>query len=898
MVEKLDKIFSPKTVAVIGASNNPGSVGYALMKNLIASGYTGIIYPVNIKQKSVLGVRCYPEVGQIPDEIDLAVIATPAATVPGLVHACGEAGVGGLLILSAGFKEVGEEGNRMAAEMLEIAQSYGMRIVGPNCLGLINPRLRLNASFANRMALPGNIAFISQSGALCTAILDWAADQNVGFSHFISIGSMIDVGFHDLIDYFGNDSRTSCILIYMESMTNARQFMSAARAFARTKPIIVLKAGRSDEGSKVAMSHTGTLAGNDASFDAAFKRAGILRVERISQMFNLAQALSMQKRPRGKRLAIVTNAGGPGVLATDYLMAHGGELAQFTSTTFGRLNEILPPTWSHRDPVDVLGDASPERYREAIKACLADPNVDGLLTIFTPQAITRPEAVAEELLALAKKTNKTMLAAWLGEQDVEEARDILEAGGIPNYRYPESAVDSFLKMYQYAENIKLLTETPATIPHQFTPDTDAARAMLDDIIDEGRYALTENEAKALMRSYQIPVLDTRLVHSPEEAGKVAAELGFPVVMKIVSPDIQHKTDVGGVQLNITSASLAERTFNHIMDSARAAKPEADLVGVLIEPMVGRRYELLIGSKKDPIFGPVIVFGMGGVAVEVFKDLHMGLPPLNMNLAQRIIEETKIYKLLQGYRGMPGVDIPSIQFLLYKFAYLVMDFPEIAEIDINPFVVDENGGVVLDAKVILDKETAGKDVAPYSHLIIRPYPKEYITSYTLQDGREAVLRPIRPEDEPMEEEMFTKFSEQTQYFRFFEFIPQVTHSMLIRFTQIDYDREMAIIAELEEDGRKVMAGVARIVADITRNSAEFAIVIADPWQGQGLGNRMTDYILEIAAKMQIKTVYANILKQNVKMVHILKKRGFRITSKDFETCYAEAEVASEMVLSPQ
>ena len=893
MIEQLDKIFSPKTVAVIGASNNPSTVGYALMKNLIASGYTGVIYPVNLKQKSVLGVRCYPEVGQIPDEVDLAVIATPSHTVPGLVRDCGEAGVGGLLILSAGFKEVGEEGDRMAAEMLEIARGYGMRIVGPNCLGLINPRLRLNASFANRMALPGNIAFISQSGALCTAILDWAAEQNVGFSHFVSIGSMIDVGFHDLIDYFGNDSRTSCILIYMESLTNARQFMSAARAFARSKPIIVLKSGRSEEGSKVALSHTGTLAGNDASFDAAFKRAGILRVERISQMFNMAQALSMQKRPRGKRLAIVTNAGGPGVLATDYLMAHGGELAQFTATTFGRLNEILPPTWSHGDPVDVLGDASPERYREAIKACLADPNVDGLLTIFTPQAITRPEAVARELLALSKTTNKTMLAAWLGEQDVEEARDILEGGGIPNYRYPESAVDSFLKMHQYAENIKLLTETPATTPHQFTPDTERARALLDEVIQEGRYALTENEAKALLQAYQIPVLDTRLVHSEAEAGQVAAELGFPVVMKIVSPDIQHKTDVGGVRLNIRTELEAQSSYRRIMNAAREARPDAELLGVLVEPMVGRRYELLIGSKKDPIFGPVIVFGMGGVAVEVFKDLHMGLPPLNMNLAQRIIEETKIYKLLKGYRGMPGVDIPTIQFLLYKFAYLVMDFPEIGEVDINPFVVDEEGGVVLDAKVILDREIAGKPVKPYSHLIISPYPKEYVTTYTLRNGQEAVLRPIRPEDEPMEEEMFSKFSEETQYFRFFEYIPQVTHAMLVRYTQIDYDREMAIIAELDEDGRKVMAGVARIVADITRNSAEFAIVIADPWQGQGLGNRLTDYILQIAVQMNIKTVYANILKTNVKMIHILKKRGFRISSKDFESCYAEAEIGAEV-----
>ncbi|GAB4414518.1 MAG: bifunctional acetate--CoA ligase family protein/GNAT family N-acetyltransferase [Bacteroidia bacterium] len=893
MIEQLDKIFSPKTVAVIGASNTEGSVGLALMKNLIGSGYTGTIYPINIKQKSVLGVRCYPSIDQIPDKVDLAVIATPSKTIPELVRDCGEAGVGGLLILSAGFLEVGEEGNKMAAEMLEIARSYGMRIIGPNCLGLINPRMRLNASFAGRMALPGNIAFISQSGALCTAILDWAAEQNVGFSHFVSIGSMIDVGFHDLIDYFGNDSRTSCILIYMESLTHARQFMGAARAFARTKPIIVLKSGKSEEGSKVALSHTGTLAGNDAAFNAAFKRAGILRVERISQMFNLAQALSMQKRPRGKRLAIVTNAGGPGVLATDYLIQNGGELALFSATTFGKLNEILPPAWSHRDPVDVLGDASPERYREAIKTCLADENVDGLLTIFTPQAITNPDDVARELIDLAKNANKTMLASWLGEIDVAHARDMLDEGGIPNYRYPESAVDAFLKMHNYNEAIKTLSEIPSTTPLQFSPNTAAAREIIREIADTGRMALTENEAKRLLKAYDMPVLDTRLATTADEAASMGEELGFPVAMKIVSPDIQHKTDVGGVRLNIRTAGEARQAYRHIIEAAATARPDAQLHGVLVEPMVGRQYELLIGSKKDPIFGPVIVFGMGGVAVEVFKDLHMGLPPLNMNLALKIIEETKIYKLLKGYRGMAGVDITAIQFLLYKFAYLVMDFPEIKEIDINPFVVDEKGGVVLDAKVILDEKVVGMPIKPYSHLVIPPYPKELVTTFTMNDGRHVTLRPIRPEDAPLEEEMFSKFSEETRYFRFFEYIPQLSHQMLVRFTQIDYDREMAIVAELEEEGRPVFAGVVRIVGDIVRNTAEFAIAIADPWQGQGLGNRMTDYILEIAADKGFGKVYANILKANVKMVHILKARGFHFTSKDFETYYAELDIEEKV-----
>lgn len=883
----MEKIFDPKTIAVIGASNREGTVGYALIKNLIGSGFKGTVYPINFKNKSIYGVRSYASLKDTRDTIDLAVIATPAKTVPDIIKECGEHGVGGIVVISAGFMEAGEKGKEMGQYIRDMARKYNMRIIGPNCLGFIKPSLKLNVSFANKMAKPGKIAFISQSGALCTAILDWSVEQNVGFSHFVSIGSMVDVGFHDLIDYFGQDPNTNSIVIYMESLTHARKFLSAARAFARSKPIIVLKAGKSAAGAKVALSHTGTLAGNDSAFDAAFKRAGIISVDTIEQLFNAAQALAKQPRPQGNRLAIVTNAGGPGVLATDNLIKLGGNLAELSEKTMNILNEALPPMWSHGNPVDVLGDAGYERYGIAAKACIEDPNVDGLLVVLTPQAMTHPAEIAKEIVTIAKKTKKPVLASWMGESDVKEGRDILENGNIPVFRIPENAVNTFMNMYKYTRSIEALYETPATIPHQFQPDIEKNRKLLDSIIKTKRFVLTEDEAKQLLHNYQIPITKNMIVTSAEEASEKAAEIGFPVVMKIASPDITHKTDTGGVVLNITSKQKAASTFRDIMANAKKAKPKAKITGVLIEEMVSKKYEIIIGSKKDPIFGPIIVFGMGGVAVEVFKDLNVGLPPLNMALAMRLIEDTKIFRLLKGYRGMEGTDIKAIQFLLYKFAYLVMDFPEIKEIDINPFVVDEEGGVVIDAKVILDEEIAGTEIKPYSHLVISPYPKEYTYDYKLKNGKEVVIRPIKPEDEPLEEEMFSKFSRQTQYYRFFGYIGDVTHETLIRYTQIDYDRELALIAEITEGDKKMMAGVVRLVTDTNNSeSAEFAIVVADEWQGLGLGNEFTNLILSIAKKKGIKRIYATVLQANTTMLHMFRKRKFNIKNLDYETSFAE------------
>ncbi|MCB9037185.1 MAG: bifunctional acetate--CoA ligase family protein/GNAT family N-acetyltransferase [Lewinellaceae bacterium] len=885
MSKRLKKIFQPKTIAVIGASDRKESVGYSVMKNLLAEGFEGDVIPVNLNHKKIQGKKSYPNVRDIPKEVDLAVIVTPSQSVPQVVEDCGQAGIGGLVIISAGFKEAGEEGKRMYEEIAQKARHYGMRVIGPNCLGFINPHLKINATFAARSARLGNIAFISQSGALCTSILDWANEQSVGFSNFVSIGSMIDVDFADLIDYFGTDQRTSCILIYMESLIDARRFMSAARAFARSKPIIILKAGRSAEGGQAALSHTGSLAGNDAVYDAAFQRAGIIRVDTIAQLFNCAQSLAMQPRPYGNRLAIVTNAGGPGVLATDSLMLNGGALAKLSEKSMKKLNSLLPPHWSRNNPIDVLGDASAETYQQALDVCLSDANVDGVLAILTTQDVTDPSEVAKAVVEVAKKYRKPVLASWMGEEDVREGRDILEEGKIPHYRYPESAVDVFIKMFQYSLNLEMLYETPPAIPQQMNLKTDTAKAIIHTIMDSGRRQLMENEAKELMKSYGIPVGSFKVVSSADNAAKFAREIGYPVVLKIASPDIGHKTDVGGVKVNLANEAELRTAYEQIMKSAREKRPDAEVRGILVEKMAAKGFELLIGAKKDPIYGPVIAFGQGGVAVEVFRDMKLGLPPLNRVLARRIIEGTRIFPLLKGYRGMPGVNLEELELILVKFAYMVMDFPEIREIDINPFVVNENGGMALDAHIVLEKEKPAIR-KPYSHLVISPYPEKFSKAVLLRSGQVAYLRPIRPEDEPLEAQMLENISQQSLYFRFFGYVPQVTHDFLTRFTHIDYDREMAIIAEVEEAGAKKMAAVVRIISDAWGESAEYAILVADPWQQQGLGGQMTDYIIEIAREMGIKKLYASVLASNKGMLTLFEKKGFSIEREDFDTFHTE------------
>ncbi|MCB0520155.1 MAG: GNAT family N-acetyltransferase [Lewinellaceae bacterium] len=875
----LDKIFRPASIAAIGASDKAGTVGFALMDNLQKGGFKGKIYPVNPGHRTIRGIKSFASVKKIPGTVDLAVVAAPAKAVPGIVKECGEKGIGGVIIISAGFKEAGKEGKRMYNDIAKTARKYGTRIIGPNCLGIITPSEGLNASFASRMALPGKIAFISQSGALCTAILDWSVDQSVGFSHFVSIGEMVDVGYDDLIDYFGLDPNTACILIYMESLKEPRKFMSAARAFSRSKPIIILKAGQSEEGAKATLSHTGSLAGNDAAYDAAFRRAGIIRVDTISQLFHVAQAMAMQPRPKGKRLAIVTNAGGPAVLATDFLMKHNGLLAKLSPKTMKALEEILPDAWSRGVPVDVLGDTPAKKYGQALELVLEDENVDGVLAITASQAVISETDIAREVVAVSQKTSKTLLACWMGETDVAPGREVLELGSIPNYRYPEEAVLAFLRMYNYFRNLELLYETPPTSPEEFTPEKQKAAAIIRTAIEAGRMTLTEPEGKQLLACYNIPTAPNEIANTAGQAVVAASKIGFPVVMKIDSPDIGHKTDVGGVMLNLQSEQEAKSAFHKLMANARQHRPEANIQGVLVEKMVSKQFELLVGAKKDPVFGPVIAFGMGGTAVEIFKDICLGLPPLNMALARRIIERTKVFQLLKGYRGRTGVDLEALQFLLVKFSCLLMDFPEIKEFDINPFAVDEQGCLALDAHVVLEKVPARKGGFPHDHLVISPYPAHFTKKITIKNGQEVLLRPIRPEDEPLEAEMFEKLSRESVYYRFFGYIPKVSHKFLIRFTHIDYDRELAIVAEVEEAGKKMLAGVVRLVNDYGNQSAEFAIIVADPWHGQGLGSVMMDYMLDIARKRRLEKITAEALTSNKVMLAMFERRGFQVVMRE-------------------
>ncbi len=885
----LNKIFKPQNIAVIGASVKSTSVGHAVMKNLLKSEFSGNVFPVNLKYSEVLDRRCYHHIGRIAEKIDLAVITTPARTVPGLVEECGKAGVGGLLIISAGFKEAGEAGKRMYEQILQTAREYGMRIIGPNCLGIINPYLGMNATFATRNALKGNIAFISQSGALGTSILDWAVEQNVGFSYFVSIGSMIDIGYADLIDYFGTDNNTSSILIYMESLKDARRFMSAARAFARSKPIIILKAGKSSEGGRATMSHTGSLAGDDAVYDAAFRRAGIIRVDTIAQLFHCAQALAMQPRPRGNRLAIVTNAGGPGVLATDYLIENKGKLAEFSKPTMQKLDEVLPKHWSHNNPVDVLGDASAETYRQALEICLNDPQVDGVLAIFTTQAVSEPSRAAIEVVQVARQRKKPILAVWMGERDVADARDILEHGKVPHYRYPESAVDVFVKMFQYSQNLDSLYETPPETPHAFVPDIKKAGKIIEQALKNKQTSLSESTSKALMACYDIPITKNKITTKAADAVAFANEIGYPVVLKIESPDIGHKSDVVGVRLNLENDDQVKAAFADILSNVEKYQPDAQVEGILVEKMIDKPFELFIGAKKDPIFGPVIAFGQGGIAVEVFRDTQLGLPPLNMALAQQVIAETRIYPLLEGYRGQQGVDLEDLAFTLCKFSYLLMDFPEVAEIDINPLMAGEDGNIIVDAHIVLDPGVKPRKRPDFHHLIISPYPGKYTKEVKLRDGAPATLRPIRPEDEPLVRGMFKYLSKESLYYRFFGYVPQVTHEFLARYTQNDYDREIAIIVLIEKEGKEQMIGVVRIIADAWNEGAEYAILIADPWQKQGLGTILTDFIIEIARDKGIRKIYASVLSTNKGMIHLFEKQGFTIKRDGFDAYYVELEL---------
>jgi acetyltransferase len=884
-IRNLDKIFRPRRIAVIGASNEPGKVGYRALKNLVGSGFPGVVYPVNLRGEPVQGIHAYPTVAELPGPADLAIVCTPAPTVIDVVRQCGEAGVLGVIILSAGFGEIGESGRALQEALrAEIKRFDGMRVLGPNCLGVMVPSLNLNASFAAAAPPGGHIAFISQSGALCTAVLDWALEQNVGFSHFVSAGNMLDIGFADLIDYFGQSAETRSIILYVESITGAREFMSAARAFARSKPIVAYKAGRFAESAKAAMSHTGALAGDDEVFDAAAQRAGIERVFEMEDMFDCAELLAHHRPPRSSRLAIVTNAGGPGVMATDALMARRGELATLGEPTLAQLDEVLPPHWSHGNPVDIIGDAPPSRYGDAVRLTVQDPGVDALLVILAPQAMTDPTQAAQAVAEVARASEKPILAAWMGGAGVREGTRILSQAGVPTYGTPEPAVRAFLHLASYAHNLQILHETPREVALDFADDHDALLLRTRALLAGGGEVLSEAASKELLEAYGIATTRPETAATIEDAVQATRRVGYPVAMKIVSPQITHKTDVGGIELDIRSDDEARAAFERIVDSVAAKRPDADITGVSVQRMLSKddAYELILGARKDATFGSVILVGTGGIAAEVIKDFAIGLPPLNERLARRRLESLMIWPLLKGYRGRPAVDLDALIDTLVRFSYLIADHPAIREIDINPLLASPTGTIALDARVIVDEELLEGAGLPYAHLAIRPVPRQYTRPVELNDGTLLTLRPIQPEDEPMWHVLLRSCSQESIYSRFFAPVKEFTHEMATRFCFIDYDRELAIVAELDDvegrpmggasPGRRLVA-VGRLIADPEHEEAEYAILVLDEFQHSGLGTLLTRYCLEIAQSWGIGRVTAVTLPENRHMKSILRRLGF-------------------------
>ncbi len=859
----LDVFFSPSSVALIGATEAESSVGRALFSNLINAPFRGRIFPVNPKRTEVMGVKSFPTVDAIPAPLDLAVIATPAHTVPDVVRQCGQAGVGGAIVISAGFREAGAEGKRLEKAVLEEASRTGMRIIGPNCLGVMSPFSGLNATFAASNASPGSVAFLSQSGALCTSVLDWSQRANLGFSAFVSAGSMIDVGWGDLIDYLASDPHTRSILMYIESIDDPRSFVSAARAVAQTKPVIVVKAGRSDAAAKAAASHTGAMASSDQVIDAVFRRCGVLRVNRIADLFYMANTLSKQPRPRGKRLAILTNAGGPAVLAADALMESGGELAGLDEGTLGQLNEFLPAHWSHGNPVDVLGDASPERLEKALEIVVRDPNADGVIVVVTPQGMTSCTRLAEALARQKMPYNKPILASFMGGAGVAGAVDVLERKGIPNFPFADTAARAFATMWRYTDNLRALYETPSQV-ERLPENKDEARKIVHCVREKGRLLLTEFESKRILELYGIPSALTRLAFTEDEACARALEIGYPVVLKLHSETITHKSDVGGVRLWIRNEAEVRSAFREL------AAIGAGFDGVTVQTMVDKSkgFEAILGSAADPQFGPVLMFGSGGEFVEVYQDSALALPPLNTTLARRLMERTKIHKALRGVRGRPAVDFEALEETLVHFSTLVLDVPEIREIDINPLLVSSKGVLALDARILLFQPG---EAIPKS--AIRPYPAQYSWQTQLRDNSQCLIRPIRPEDEPSIARFHTTLSDRTVYSRYFGFLKlsdRIAHERLTRVCFVDYDREIALVAEKDGD----ILGVVRLVRERTKDSAEFAIVISDSLQRSGLGTELMRRILDVAKAERVAAVDGLVLPGNRGMLRVCERLGFQ------------------------
>jgi acetyltransferase len=875
----LAPLFTPSSVALYGASDKESSVGGIVFRNLRTSGYTGRIYAINPKRAQVQGEKAYASLADIDEPVDLAVVATPANTIPGIVEECGERGVKAMLILSAGFRETGPAGRQLEDEVTRLVRQYGIRLMGPNCLGIIRPDIGLNITFGNNQARPGNLAFVSQSGAICTAILDWAEENEVGFSAVVSTGIGADLDFGDYLDYLVSDPHTRAILLYIEGISNSRRFMSSLRAAARIKPVIALKVGRHAAGAEASMSHTGALVGSDETFSAALSRSGVLRVETISQLFAAAKALSsVNYRSASERLVIITNGGGPGVMAADRATDQGIELATLGEATVKALNEALPGVWSHGNPVDIIGDAPPQRYEQALDICLADPGIDGAIVILTPQAMTLPTEVAEAVIASASKSHKPVMTSWMGGPQVREARELFNRAQVPDFSTVENAVDAFSYLARHNRNQRLLLQTPARLTSgQKTPDRDGARLIIEGVLTEQRKVLTEPESMAVLTAFHIPTVRYGVAHSPNEALVIAESIGFPIAMKVLSENISHKSDAGGVRLNINSAHEVRNAYKQLIDAVTANVPDATIAGVTVEKMyrssTGR--ELMVGLIRDPVFGPVISFGSGGTSVEVMGDSAISLPPLNHRLANDLIERTRVSKMLGKYRHLPAVDMQTLIDVLLAVSTLACELPWIQEMDINPLIIDETGIVAVDARIVVDYPKPSTD--PYHHLAIHPYPTQLVRKIQLNDGTDIIVRPIRPEDAESEAKFVRGLSDQAKYFRFMNTFHELSQDMLVRFTQIDYHNEMALIAVTFNGTEGEQIGVARYMTNVDKTSCEFALVVSDQWQSKGIAHHLMRNLMEVARDRDLDVMEGQVLSNNTRMLDLMRSLNFVISN---------------------
>lgn len=871
----LTSLFEPASLAVIGASDRPQSVGQVLLHNILTAGYLGQLYPVNPRHETIQGLKAYKSIEDVDTRIDLAVIATRPQTVPAIVEQCGRSGVKNVLVITSGFAEEGHEGAALERQMLEIARRYKLRVLGPNCLGIIRPQLGLNATFARVDASAGNLALVSQSGAMCSAVLDWAKSNHVGFSSVVSLGSTADVDFGEILDYLIYDRQTHHILLYIEGIRNARRFMSSLRSAARIKPIILLKAGRHAAGSAAVQTHSGMVAGADGVFDAAVRRAGVVRVKTVGQLFNAAKALSAKFRPQGKRLAIVTNGGGPGAMAADRAGDLEIPLANLTMDTVQALNAVLPPTWSHSNPIDIGGDATPIRYRDTMLAVAQDDEVDGILVMLSPQAMTQASEVAKAVVDVALLSSKPMLTCWMGEAQVNEARQIMESAAIPAFRMPETAVELYYHISTYYRNQQLLLQTPSPNLRQERPEAEGARMLIEALLQEGRKVLSEMESKAVLHAFGIKVAQTMVARTPTEALLLAEQIGFPVAMKVDSPDLVHKSEAGGVRLNIPNAPAVRNAYYDIIATVQKKHPMARINGVSIEPYLARPYarELMVGVVRDPIFGPVIVFGAGGSEVEIFSDRAIALPPLNAYLADDLIRSTRASKMLGEFRNMPPVKRSALEEVLLNISEMVCELPWLQELDLNPLIVDEQGAIAADARIVIDYPPPGDR---YSHMAIHPYPVHLIQDWQLPDGQLVAIRPIRPEDAALEQDFVSRMSEESKYFRFMDTVRELSQAMLVRFTQIDYDRELALLATVRDDKvQEVQIGVARYVSNPDGESVEFALAVADAWQRRGVGRKLMTVLIECARAKGYRVMVGDVLEANTRMFKLLDSLGFSV-----------------------